>query len=118
MSADQLWPILFGVSLCINGILLFGKHLLRRDEKVSEDNIMAMVEEGEESGSIQSSEKELIENVFEFDTMTAKDVMIHRTDMVILPLDAGEDEVVEASVQSGLSRWTTSWVSCPPGTIC
>lgn len=109
MSADQILPILFGISLCANGILLLWRPVLsklfHREEAVSEDNIMAMVEEGEESGAIQSSEKELIENVFEFDSMTARDVMIHRTDMVTLPLDAGEDEVVEAIVQSGLSRF-------------
>ena len=90
MPGDQLWPILFGISLCLNIVLLLRgplSHLLRWDDQVSEDNIMAMVEEGEESGAIQSAEKELIENVFEFDTMTARDVMVHRTDMVTLSLD-------------------------------
>ncbi len=108
MSADQIWPLLFGISLTINGILLLWKplrKLLRREAQVSEDNIMAMVEEGEESGAIQSNEKELIENVFEFDTMTARDVMIHRTDMVTLSISAGEAEIVETIRQSGLSRF-------------
>ena len=57
MPGDQIWPIvLLGISLLGNLILLFQKpirRLLRREEKVSEDNIMAMVEEGEESGAIQ-----------------------------------------------------------------
>ena len=48
MPGDQIWPIvLLGISLLGNLILLFQKpirHLLRREEKVSEDNIMAMVE--------------------------------------------------------------------------
>ncbi|MCI8687292.1 MAG: HlyC/CorC family transporter [Lawsonibacter sp.] len=66
---------------------------------------MAMVEEGEESGAIQSNEKEFIENVFEFDNTTAKDVMVHRTDMVSLPADASEDEILAAIRQSGLSRF-------------
>jgi putative hemolysin len=79
--------------------------LLHREEQVSEDNIMAMVEEGEESGAIQSNEKELIENVFEFDTMTARDVMIHRTDMVTLSLEDDEETILETIRQSGLSRF-------------
>ncbi|NBI08892.1 HlyC/CorC family transporter [Colidextribacter sp. OB.20] len=66
---------------------------------------MAVVEEGEESGAIQSKEKEFIENVLEFDNITAKDVMVHRTDMVTLPRDAGEEEALEAIRQSGLSRF-------------
>jgi len=89
-------------------VLLFRKpisRLLHREDQVSEDNIMAMVEEGEESGAIQSNEKELIENVFEFDTMTARDVMVHRTDMVTLALDDDEETVVDTIRQSGLSRF-------------
>lgn len=108
MSGDQLWPILFGISLLGNIILLLRqpvRRLLRRGGDVSEDNIMAMVEEGEESGTIQSNEKELIENVFEFDNMTAWDVMVHRTDMVSLAVDADEDTVLKAIHQSGLSRF-------------
>ena len=66
---------------------------------------MAIVEKGEESGAIQSNEKELIENVFEFDNMTAKDVMIHRTDMVTLSLEEEEEVILETIRQSGLSRF-------------
>ena len=109
MSADQILPVLLGLSLCVNAVLLLWKPVLskvfHREETVSEDNIMAMVEEGEESGAIQSNEKELIENVFEFDNMTAREVMVHRTDMVSFPLDADEDQVVETIIQSGLSRF-------------
>ncbi|MCI8422923.1 MAG: HlyC/CorC family transporter [Lawsonibacter sp.] len=64
-----------------------------------------MVEVGEESGTIQSNEKELIENVFEFDNSTARDVMVHRTDMVTLSVNAGEEEILEVIRQSGLSRF-------------
>ena len=109
MPGDQIWPIvLLGISLLGNLILLFQKpirRLLRREEKVSEDNIMAMVEEGEESGAIQSNEKTLLENVFDFDTMTARDVMVHRTDMVTLELDDDDDTVMETIKSSGLSRF-------------
>ncbi len=107
MSGDQIWPILFLISLLGNLALLArpAMRLLRRNKTVSEDNIMAMVEEGEESGAIQSNEKELIENVFEFDTMTAKDVMVHRTDMVTLALDEDEETILDTIRQSGLSRF-------------
>ena len=67
MVGDHIWPILFAVSLLVNVLLLARKpllRLLRREDEVSEDEIMAMVEEGEESGAIQSNEKELIENIF------------------------------------------------------
>ena len=108
MEEGQIWLILFGISLCINGVVLLWRpvlKLLRRKDQVSEDNIMAMVEEGEESGAIQTNEKEFIEIVLEFDNSTAKDVMVHRTDMVTLPVDAEEEAILDAIRQSGLSRF-------------
>lgn len=108
MEDGHLWLALFIISLCINIVQLLWRpilNLLHRKEQVSEDNIRAMVEEGEESGAIQSNEKEFIENVFEFDNTTAKDVMVHRTDMVTLSADAEEDEILDAIRQSGLSRF-------------
>ena len=108
MSPDRIWPILFGASLLCNLILLFRRQiaqLLHRSGQVSEDGIMALVEEGEESGAIESNEKELIENIFEFNNMTAEDVMIHRTDMVTLPAGAEEEAILDAIRQSGLSRF-------------
>ena len=112
MPPDQIWQILLGVSVAVNlllAALLLRKPLLRLlkrpGDEVSEDEIMAMVEEGEESGAIQSNEKTLIENVFDFDTMTARDVMVHRTDMVTLELDDDDDTVMETIKSSGLSRF-------------
>ncbi len=108
MPEGQIWLILLGISLCINAVQLLWRpvlNLIRRKDEVSEDNIMAMVEEGEESGAIQTNEKEFIENVLEFDNSTAKDVMVHRTDMVTLPADAEEDTILEVIRQSGLSRF-------------
>lgn len=107
MFGDQVWPILFFVSLAGNAILLCRPllNLLRRGQPVSEDNIMAMVEEGEEAGAIQSNEKELIENVFEFDNLTARELMVHRTDMVTLALDDDEQTILDTIRESGLSRF-------------
>ena len=48
MVGDHIWPILFAVSLLVNVLLLARKpllRLLRREDEVSEDEIMAMVEE-------------------------------------------------------------------------
>ena len=64
-----------------------------------------MVDIGEEKGAIQTGEKEMIENIFEFDNMTAEDVMVHRTDMEMLWVDDTPEEI-EATIEStGLSRF-------------
>ena len=108
MSGDHLWPILFGISLAVNVLLLYRPVLnwLHRDKgEQLADEIMAMVEEGEESGAIEQNEKELIENIFEFNSMTADDVMRHRTDMVALALDDDDETILETIQSSGLSRF-------------
>lgn len=108
MSADQIWPVLFGLSALLNAILLLRKpisSLLHRNDEVSEDEIMAMVEEGEESGTIEANEKEMIENIFEFNNMTAEDVMVHRIDMVSLSLEDDDATILSTIRESGLSRF-------------
>lgn len=109
MPSDHIWPILFFISLFANALLALWRpvisKLLKRPDEVSEDEIMAMVEEGEESGAIAASEKELIENVFEFNNLSADDIMVHRTDVVMLSADASDEEILNTIRESGLSRF-------------
>ena len=71
----------------------------------AEEQIMALVDKGEEKGAIEQSEKELIENVFAFNNITAEDVMVHRTDMVMVWAEDTDGEIVETIESSGLSRF-------------
>ncbi len=108
MSGDQIWPILFGISLIGNVILLWKpvmRRLKRGESEELADEIMAMVEEGEEAGAIEQNEKEFIANIFEFNSITAEDVMIHRTDMVALSLDDDDETILSTIQSSGLSRF-------------
>ena len=73
--------------------------------EVSEDEIMLMVEEGEESGAIEAAEKELIENVFAFNNMTAADIMVHRTNMEVVWQEDTHEEILSTIRKSGLSRF-------------
>jgi len=74
-------------------------------DEYSEDEIMAMVDMGEEIGNIEQNEKELIENVFEFNNSTAEDIMVHRTDMEFLWSDNTDAEILETIERTGLSRF-------------
>ena len=99
-------PIVWLLSKSTNGVL----RLLHIDPKadaedVSEDEILMMVDLGEERGSIEASEKELIENIFEFNNTTAEDVMIHRTDMVMVWVEDAGDDVLNTILASGRSRF-------------
>ena len=99
-------PVIWLLSKSTNGVLR-ALHIDPKadEEDVSEDEIRMMVDLGEERGAIESNEKELIDNIFEFNNTTAEDVMIHRTDMVTLALDEEEDVILDTIRQSGLSRF-------------
>jgi len=66
---------------------LFG--VSEQDEAiVTEEEIRMMVDVGQEKGSIQNEEKEMIENVFEFNDKLVSDIMIHRTDIYAVSVEA------------------------------
>lgn len=99
-------PVVWLLSKSTNGVL----RLLHIDpnadqEDVSEDEIRMMVDLGEERGAIEASEKELIENIFEFNNTTAEDVMVHRTDMVMVWAQDTNEDILNAILTSGRSRF-------------
>ena len=99
-------PVIWLLSKSTNGVL----RLLHIDpnadqEDVSEDEIRMMVDLGEERGAIEASEKELIENIFEFNNTTAEDVMVHRTDMVMVWAQDTNEDIVNTILTSGRSRF-------------
>ena len=99
-------PVIWLLSKSTNGVL----RLLHIDpnadpEDVSEDEIRMMVDLGEERGAIEASEKELIENIFEFNNTTAEDVMVHRTDMVMVWAQDTSDDIINTILASGRSRF-------------
>ena len=51
------------------------------EETVTEEEILMMVDVGEQKGVIQNSAKDMIANIFEFDDTTVTEIMTHRTDM-------------------------------------
>ena len=62
-----------------------------------------MVDRGSEKGAINHTEKEMIQNVFEFDDKNAEDVMIHRTDVVVLWLDETPEQWEKTIIESRYS---------------
>ena len=86
-------PIVWFLSVSTNAMLrLLGIDPNETDEQVSEEEIRMMVDAGSEKGAIDEHEKEFIENVFEFDDLTAGEIATHRTDVTILWME-DEDSV-------------------------
>ncbi len=86
-------PIVWFLSVSTNIVLrICGVDPHEVDEEVSEEDIRMMVDAGSESGTIEHQEKEFIQNVFEFNDLTAGEIATHRTDVTLLLLgDTVED---------------------------
>lgn len=74
------------------------------EEIVTEEEIKMMVDEGEEKGSIEENEKELINNVFEFNDTVASEIMTHRTDIYALNINKNVSDLIEELDEYRYSR--------------
>ncbi len=100
---------IIALSLCCvalaAGAVILVLRLRAINKRSSEEDIRQMVDMGEEQGAIEKEEKELIENVFEFNNSTAAEVMVHRTDVVMIWVDDPPEEIMETIRSSGLTRF-------------
>lgn len=64
------------------------------EETVTEEEIRMMVDVGEEKGAIEETEKELINNVFEFNDKVVSEVMIHRTEIFAVDIKNNISDVL------------------------
>lgn len=97
--------------LCI-GVLLYGMKNNKKtldgilgNDDVTEEEIISMVREGHEQGTILASEAELIHNVFEFDDKEVKDIMTHRKNIVSLDGGMSFIDAIEFIIDTGKSRF-------------
>lgn len=65
------------------------------EEVVTEEEIKMMIDEGEEKGTIQQEEKEMIHNIFEFNDITVSEVMTHRTDVYAIEIDSEINDIIK-----------------------
>ena len=101
-----LRPVIWLLTVSTNGVLrLCGIDPEDNAEEVSEEEIIMMLDEGEEAGSIESGEKELIKNVFSLNDTTAEDVMVHRSQVAFLKRDDARTTLLNEIAESGYSRF-------------
>ncbi len=75
---------------------------MQKKTHVTEEELMTFVEVVKEEGGIEEEEKELIENIFEFDDTSASEIMTPRGDMYVINVD--EDLNLEDVIRSGYTR--------------
>lgn len=65
------------------------------EEIVTEEEIKMMIDEGEEKGTIKQEEKEMINNIFEFNDITVSEVMTHRTDIFAVDINSDIEQILK-----------------------
>lgn len=101
-----LTPVIFIVNRLSNGIL----HILRIDPKgkqstMTEQELRTIVDVSHEDGVIESEEKKMIYNVFDFGDSRAKDVMVPRIDMSFIDVNATYEELLDSFKEDGYTRY-------------
>ena len=100
-----LKPVIWFLTVSTNGILrLFGIDPNEKEETVSEEDIVTMLDAGADEGGLDEDDVEYIKNVFKLDNLTAADVMTQRSSIVAIPDDITEKELIKIIKEEGYSR--------------
>lgn len=122
-DGDRLWPlfVLLIVLLILLLLLLvllrlrksgimaklrrrFRLHAADNGDVITEEEIRQLVDAGNETGGIEESQREMINNIFTFDDVPVSDVMTHRKDMTAVPKTAAATETAAIALEGGYSR--------------
>ncbi|MBP6673442.1 MAG: HlyC/CorC family transporter [Bacteroidetes bacterium] len=83
---------------------LIEKFLPVKRKKVSEEEVIQLLEEGERSGAIDKTEHELIKSILEFTDTTVKEVMVPRTDVFAVDISTQRDRLLQSLIDQGFTR--------------
>ncbi len=110
MFSAPLINFLIYLLLPINAIFSVWQKLVTRifkseeTEKTSSEELLIMVDEVEQEGSIDTDEGELLRNAIEFTERRAEDILTHRVDVEALPVDSTKEEIAQMFSSTRFSR--------------
>lgn len=98
-------PFIWALNSFANWILkLLGVVPVHGEGVHSPEEIRYLVEQGKESGTMESYNYDIIKNAFDFSERTARQVMVPRTRMVALSANLENEQLIERIVEEGFSR--------------
>ncbi|RAJ82341.1 CBS domain containing-hemolysin-like protein [Chitinophaga dinghuensis] len=99
-------PFIWLLNGLANSILrLFGLQPAGESEIHSEEELKLIISESQEGGAIEETERELIQNVFEFDDSRVKEIFTHRKNLSALDISLPFDQLVNQVITDGYSRY-------------
>ena len=110
MLSAPILQVLIWVLMPLNLLFSLWKKLLAKvfrlngDSKMSQEELLMLVDEVQQDGSIDRDEGELLKNAIGFSEQVAQDILIHRVDLAALPVTASKEEVAALFTQTKYSR--------------
>ena len=110
MLSAPILRVFIWVLLPLNWLFSLWKKLLSRvfrlsgASKMSQEELLMLVDEVQQDGSIDRDEGELLKNAIGFSEQVAQDILIHRVDLAALPVTAGKEEVAVLFTKTKYSR--------------
>jgi len=100
-----LYPVSVALTAVSNAIIVLAHGKNHRRTAVTEGEIRAMLELGEEEGTIKKDEREMVNEIFDFDETQAGEVHVPRRDIVFLQEEDSIKKLVQTSLGTGYSRF-------------
>ena len=101
-----LSPVVFVTTMIAKGILrIFGIKNPDAEENVTEEEIITMVNEGQEQGVLEAGEAEMITNIFELGDKHAGDIMTHRSNIEAVESTITLDNFIQNHIEGKYSRF-------------
>lgn len=98
-------PIIWLLDAFANFILrMLGINAAQGEMHHSSEELQYLLEQGKETGALDSSEHELIKNVFDFNERVVKNIMVPRTKISAIDIETSKDELLELIITEGYSR--------------
>ena len=110
MFSAPFLRVLIWILIPANWLFSLWKKLLAKmfrlsaDSKMSQEELLMLVDEVQQDGSIDKNEGELLRNAIDFSEQQAQDILIHRVDLAALPITASREEVAQMFTQTKYSR--------------
>lgn len=113
LALAPLFTVIYALTYPLYGLCAFfaypfvrlaGVKLHDDSEAVTEEDIREMMDMGEEIGAIEGVQKDMVNNIFEFDDITAAEIMTPRTDVIAIEVDSTLPDVLKLAVENGYSR--------------
>ncbi|OUW21643.1 MAG: hypothetical protein CBD21_00520 [bacterium TMED161] len=98
--------LLHPITLILNGINKFVLRLIPKEEKSfdTEEELEILAELGEEKGSLEEEESDMIRSIIKFDDKTVREIMTPRVDILSLPSDASIDDAMDLIAKKQFSK--------------